>query len=177
MRISTPMGTWNGKALTKPADFNNSGTGAQLLSWRGQVNLESIYDGTSNTLLIGEKHIRPITSFQGKNEDRSVYDGNNQNNFRRFIGRDIVTPATNPPTWNATDPPNPLLDPSVDANYVDSVTGLTVSVNQCFGSRHTGVCQFVFCDGSVRPLKNNTDIITLTFLGLPRDGQTVSTEF
>src|SRR5262249_16624777 len=167
MRISNPTGVWNGQPLKNKGDFNKSGLGAQCLTWQSQTTFASVLDGTSNTLLIGEKHVRPVTSFQGKNEDRSIYDGNNGNNYRRFIGRDIALPATNPPNWNPTDPPNPIMRPDVDVNYVDAATGLTISVNQCFGSRHPGVCQFVFGDGSVRPLQVNTDIVVLTFLGLP----------
>src|SRR5262249_28171125 len=38
------------------------------LRWRGQLKLTSIQDGTSNTLMFGEKHIRP-NSLRGKNDD------------------------------------------------------------------------------------------------------------
>src|SRR5262249_35784236 len=41
-------------------------------TWRGQLALTDITDGTSNTLMFGEKHIRP-NSLRGKNEDRSVF--------------------------------------------------------------------------------------------------------
>jgi prepilin-type processing-associated H-X9-DG protein len=57
------------------------------------------------------------------------------------------------------------------------VTGLTVSVNQCFGSRHPGVCQFTFVDGSVRAIPATTDIELLRRLGLPDDGEVVSLGF
>ena len=43
-----------------------------------------------------------------------------------------------------------------------------------FGSHHPGLCQFVFCDGSVRALSVTLSIETLTYLGLPDDGKTVN---
>jgi len=55
-----------------------------VISWQGQVPLQAIKDGTSNTLMFGEKHLRPA-SLRGLNEDRSVFDGN-QNCFRRIAG-------------------------------------------------------------------------------------------
>jgi prepilin-type processing-associated H-X9-DG protein len=133
----------------------------------------TIIDGTSNTLLIGEKHVRP-NSFQGKNEDRSIFDGEPGNAFRRFIGRAIAGAPTSPPNFDPADPPNPLIaDPATQANPTDPVSGLTISVNQCFGSRHSGICQFVFCDGSVKGLRVSLSIEQLTFLGLPDDGQAI----
>jgi hypothetical protein len=112
------------------------------------------------------------------NEDRSIYDGNNQNNFRRFLGRDVVLPVTNPPTYVAGDEPNPLIDDWMKVNYTDPATGLTVKVNQCFGSgRHTGLCLFVFGDGSVRGVKTSASIDTLTFLGLPNDGIAITWDY
>jgi hypothetical protein len=42
-----------------------------------------------------------------------------------------------------------------------------------FGSYHPGICQFVFCDGSVRILTNGTDVSTLGLLAQRNDGQPV----
>jgi hypothetical protein len=134
----------------------------------------TITDGTSNTLLVGEKYIRP-NSFQGKNEDRSIYDGNNQNNFRRFIGRDMT--SFRPVVYVATDPPNPIIsDYRLQQNPTDPASGLAISLNQCFGGPHPGICMFVFCDGTVRGLRPSLSIDVLTFLGLPNDGQPVTWE-
>src|SRR5262249_49359082 len=114
-------------------------------------------------------------SMQGKNEDRSVYNSSNGNNYRRFIGRDRNANGT----YKASDPPNFIIaDWKQQANYTDPATGLTVNVNQCFGSRHTGICQFVFCDGSVKGIPTTlTNIDILTNLGLPNDGQPIPQNF
>jgi prepilin-type processing-associated H-X9-DG protein len=163
MRIGLPMGTWNGTNLRTAGNFNNSGPGAMLTSWKGQINLLGISDGTSNTALIGEKHVRR-NSFQGKADDRSVYDGHVGNAYRRFLGRELNDPA---------DPPNPILyDRNIQAAFTDPATGLSVPPNQCFGTWHPGACQFVFADGSVHGIPPHVSIAVLTYLGLPNDGQT-----
>jgi prepilin-type N-terminal cleavage/methylation domain-containing protein/prepilin-type processing-associated H-X9-DG protein len=43
-----------------------------------------------------------------------------------------------------------------------------------FGGPHTGVCMFVFCDGSVRALNTSIDATTLGLLASRNDGQPVS---
>jgi hypothetical protein len=42
-----------------------------------------------------------------------------------------------------------------------------------FGSYHTQVCQFVFCDGAVHPLPVGINPVTLSLLAERADGQTV----
>lgn len=48
-----------------------------------------------------------------------------------------------------------------------------VKPNQCFGSWHSGICNFVLADGTVRSISVNMSIEALTLLGLPSDGQPV----
>jgi hypothetical protein len=50
----------------------------------------------------------------------------------------------------------------------DNDTGWT------FGSWHPGICQFVFCDGSVQVLSNTIDPVLLGLLAQRDDGQPVS---
>ncbi len=155
LRIGIPAGTVNGVAVSGNKPFNDSGPGARVLTWQSQTRFGTITDGTSNTLLIGEKHVRPNQQW-GKGEDRSVFDSGNANTYRRFIGKD------------ATDA-HPLVEDPRDQNGP--------LANQRFGSWHTGVCQFVFGDGSVRAIPTNIHIDILTRLGLPADGQPVSLDF
>jgi hypothetical protein len=42
-----------------------------------------------------------------------------------------------------------------------------------FGSYHTGICPFAFCDGSVRALYNSIDPAVLGLLAARSDGQVI----
>jgi prepilin-type N-terminal cleavage/methylation domain-containing protein/prepilin-type processing-associated H-X9-DG protein len=174
LRISHPSGIVGGVEVDGKAAFNNSGPGAIITSFYGTSRLVTITDGTSNTILIGEKYIRPNSKY-GKNEDRSIFDSQNENNIRRYTGRECVNNNyTVPLDYLATDAPNPLIgDPTLQTGPTDPVSGLVIQLNQCFGGPHPGVCQFAFCDGSVRALSVGLGIEVLTFLGIPDDGNPV----
>jgi prepilin-type N-terminal cleavage/methylation domain-containing protein/prepilin-type processing-associated H-X9-DG protein len=134
----------------------DAGGNTIVTSWRGRVTLPSITDGSSNTLMFGEKHIRP-NSLRGRNEDRSIFSGQN-NSTRRVAGiqqnnRNNVRPLAHP----------------------NDQTG--VFANQRFGGPHSGVCMFAFCDGSVKPLKLGIDINTLTALATRARGEVVSNDY
>ncbi|MFO0799454.1 MAG: DUF1559 domain-containing protein [Gemmataceae bacterium] len=126
-----------------------------LRSWRGQLTLLSVTDGTSNTTMFGEKHVRP-NSLRGKNEDRSVFGGN-RNNTRRMMG-----------VSNVNGDQRALLGPDVQTLAV---------ANSSFGSAHTGVTNFVFADGSVKAVKNTATLETLTRLVTRNDGLVLNGDF
>jgi prepilin-type N-terminal cleavage/methylation domain-containing protein len=173
MRISRPSGVSASGVTGSGTGFFNTGggssAGARVTSFVSQTNLTVIADGTSNTLLFGEKHIRP-TSWEGRNDDRSIYDGNNANNFRRFVGKN--EPGQTLFTDNGEDPhpliSNPLAD-DVDPTSRDYV----LEVRNCFGigpAGHPGGVQFGVADGSVRVIQFSVDLTTLGRLGKPNDG-------
>ena len=130
---------------------DSSGTPIVKPGWRGQVTLLGITDGTSNTFLFGEKHIRP-NSLRGKNEDRSVFGGQT-NSVRRMAG------------LAANGDARPLR-PANDQNGA--------LANSSFGGPHAGVTQFVFADGSVRAVPLSTDLRALTALVTRNGGEVVA---
>ncbi len=136
--------------------------GTRITQWRSQTNFAAILDGTSHTLLIGEKHIRPDNRW-GKDEDRSIYNGQWARIFRRMAG------AGGTPTLNF-----PLV---TDPNDSWSSQTPIREAFQRFGSAHSGVCQFAFCDGSVRGVKNNVDDVTLSRLAQRNDGQPIAGDY
>jgi prepilin-type N-terminal cleavage/methylation domain-containing protein/prepilin-type processing-associated H-X9-DG protein len=121
----------------------------QLLSTRPQTSLASITDGTSNTFLAGEKHV-PQSKFGQSGPqwgDGAIFNGDFPRNFCRIAG---------PPSFSLGQGPDDLTGPW-----------------HCrFGSYHPGVCQFVYADGHVTALDNQTDLTVLQRLAVINDGQT-----
>jgi hypothetical protein len=115
--------------------------------------LANITDGTSNTILFGEKHIRP-NSLRGKNEDRSIFGGQNNSN-RRVAGIQQNNTANHRPLRPAREQDERPFG------------------NQSFGGPHSGICVFVMGDGSVRKINLNIDITTLTWLAMRQDGAAI----
>jgi prepilin-type N-terminal cleavage/methylation domain-containing protein/prepilin-type processing-associated H-X9-DG protein len=139
--------------VNPPLSYDPSGNPVYT-TWRGQLTFAGITDGTSQTFLFGEKHVRP-KSLRGRNEDRSAFGGQN-NSVRRMAGVG--------PTGNV----RPLRPPQ-DQNGAQA--------NESFGGPHTGVCQFVFADGSVKAVKTTTGVQTLTLLAGRSDGQVIAGDY
>jgi prepilin-type processing-associated H-X9-DG protein len=97
-------------------------------------------------LLVGEKHV-PLGRFGIGWLDSSIYNGN-----------------YTPPSCRAAGPDAPLAT-SPDYYKID--------MPAIFGSYHPGVCQFVFCDGSVHALPVSIDRRTLGLLACRNDGQPI----
>jgi hypothetical protein len=127
-----------------------------LQKWKYQIRLASITDGTSSTVLFGEKHIRP-NSLRGKNEDRSAFSAV-RNTHRRMMGLYVNGSVTES---------RPLLPPTAQTPPL---------ANSSFGSAHPGLCQFVLADGSVQTLSITTDLNVLSNLATRDDGNIVTLE-
>lgn len=130
------------------------------------TDFATMTDGTSNTALVGEKHV--ISGQEGigfvdvngpRSGDGSFFNDDSPQWFTRLMGRQTVSPGV-------------FLDRNFALGPKDSFRP-----GERFGSYHPGVCQFVFGDGSVRALGTNIDILALTNIALPDDGQVISAEF
>jgi prepilin-type N-terminal cleavage/methylation domain-containing protein len=140
--------------------------------FRSRTNIQSITDGTSNTFLAGEKHIPAGMFGRGKVGDGSIYSGVWTSHSGRLAGpgnpladgptdvKPAYGPTTAPPGWKGTYRPN--------TNAIWS---------RRFGSWHPGVCQFVFCDSSVRAIRNSIDEVNLGRLAVRNDGQVVTADY
>jgi len=155
------------------------GTGANGTLVQGSVDtktgtitsftrIASVIDGTSNTFLVGEKHV-PIGMFgRLKVGDGSIYCGVWSTYSGRIAG--IGVPLAKGPQDVTPTPPIPPPDgysggtwrPGSDAVWAKK-----------FGSWHPGICQFAFCDGRVQAIQTAIDEITLGRLACRDDGQVV----
>ena len=110
---------------------------------RSEVKMAHIRDGSSNTIMIGEKYLIPTDYTTGSNQadNETMYTGYNNDNFRNtYYGR------------------TPMQD------------RIGMHTPYHFGSAHGGGCNFVFCDGSVHQISYSVDPATFRDLGNGRDG-------
>ena len=111
---------------------------------RSEIIPDQVRDGTSCTIMLGEKYLNPdyYTSGLKFYDNESVYTGFNNDNFRS---------AFSPPTRDCQGLTDPLL----------------------FGSAHAYNCNFVFCDGSIRQIGYSVDPTVFACLGNRADGHNV----
>jgi prepilin-type N-terminal cleavage/methylation domain-containing protein len=123
-------------------------------SFKSNTRLASITDGTSNTFLIGEKHVPQGMFGRGRVGDSSIYNGV----WTCYSGR--VAGIEDPLAQSPTD-----VTPSKGGNAFYA---------RKFGSWHTGICQFVYCDGSVHVIRTSIDPDNLRRLAVRNDGEVIS---
>ena len=114
----------------------------------GPVGVAEIRDGTSNTLLVGEKCLNVGILGQTQPDDDSGYmDG---------WDWDIVR-------WGYFQPNPDWSDPNA--------SGGNVPLRGAFGSSHSGAFNAVLCDGSVRPISYSIALDVFRRLSSRKDGQ------
>jgi prepilin-type N-terminal cleavage/methylation domain-containing protein len=129
-------------------------------NFQGLTKLKDVTDGTSNTLMVGEKHV-PLNMFgRLKVGDGSIYNGI----WTTYSGR--VAGPDDPLASGPND-----LTPSVQIPNSDAVFA------RRFGSWHTGVCQFTMADGSVRAIRTTIDGANLRRLAVRNDGEVITSDF
>jgi prepilin-type N-terminal cleavage/methylation domain-containing protein/prepilin-type processing-associated H-X9-DG protein len=142
-------------AITRAPYRRNESTGAfeRAVDSLGLVEMQHIEDGTSNTMLVGEKFIRPdLYEASSSSDDRGWTDG------------------WDPDTMRSTCFP-PKQD-SLSGNTNNALWGASVNVPN-FGSAHSGGFNCSFVDGSVHLINYEIDPIVFDRLGDRRDGEVV----
>src|SRR5207249_1868151 len=137
--------------------FTQTADKLHVTAWNSLTTFQSISDGLSNVLLIGEKHV-PINHMtmgellaNGKYVgDASIWNSDALENIGRAAGQ--YNPIALGPNDNDSDS-----FPNVEN----------------FGSYHPGTCQFVFCDGSVHALAVSLDSNILGYLANRSDGNPI----
>jgi prepilin-type N-terminal cleavage/methylation domain-containing protein len=113
-----------------------------------------ITDGTSNTLLVGEKAMDPSAYNTGTwwwDEPAMAGGVGGTSRQGRFLFQDHIQP-----------------DPMTTAGF------FTLDGTGTWGSAHPGIVQFVFCDGSVRGIKPSISFTDMEWLLSPNDGHVVT---
>ncbi len=128
------------------------------IDWaRSEFSFSHIRDGTSNTLMYGEKWLntRYYQSWDAGGDANSMYEGFDLE-VTRYAG-----------------PGYPLLQDS-DEDYAHPSEQ---AQQKCFGGPHPGVCLFVMCDGSVQAVNISVDRHTYRRLADRRDGEVIDKAF
>jgi len=136
-RVPNPPATNNDDNPTNPGNDLTV-----IPSFTGYTTIASITDGTSNTFLVGEKHVAMNMFGVHLAGDGPLHSGADYWNAQRNTG---TVPAPTPTT--------------------------TSNQTRRFGSYHPGVCQFVYCDGSVHPVSNNISLTTYQALSTRAGGE------
>jgi hypothetical protein len=155
-----------------PAASLGSGTrpaGATVVFNSRQVTVDigSILDGTSNTLMAGEKRIHMAyidtspSPFTWNNDNEDPYTAQYIDDCAAWVGNRVGAVRTplppGPDLVRASEDPVVLRSPRVQ-----------------FGSSHPGVFNGVLADGSVRSIRFGISPNVFMSLGMRKDGQTIS---
>lgn len=114
--------------------------------WRSEIAVAHIRDGTTHTLLLGEKSLNPslYEDWDAGGDASSMYEGHDLEANR----------------YGGTSHP---LTPDIPG----------VSATHRFGGPHIGTCLFALCDGSVRGINYDIDPVTFGYLANRKDGQVI----
>jgi prepilin-type N-terminal cleavage/methylation domain-containing protein/prepilin-type processing-associated H-X9-DG protein len=127
-----------------------------------QVNIASVTDGTSNTLMVGECIIGWHDHLTHQSTDWNSGTGWAQSNGGNYH-------------CSTTVPINYRTDLPADGDCtVPAQTRFNWNLSWGFKSMHTGGANFVFADGSVHFLAQSIDMRTYQLLGCRNDGQVVT---
>ena len=92
------LGDYGAAAVMPPSDWNGADAVSALVlgirgtngTWRGRTRFASIVDGTTNTLLLGEKHVNLREFGLRTKGDGSIYNGDWAGSWSRLANRPIA---------------------------------------------------------------------------------------
>jgi prepilin-type processing-associated H-X9-DG protein len=137
----------------------------------GLVKASKITDGTSKTLLVGEKYVRndaydgPFTGVNRNSDDRGWSDG---------YDADLLRSTCFPPIQDGDG----IGWSSFLKNYFDDDPGTPFALSNVFhfGSAHPGGINAVFADGSCHTISYDIDPVVFNAYGTRNGNETVSSD-
>jgi prepilin-type N-terminal cleavage/methylation domain-containing protein/prepilin-type processing-associated H-X9-DG protein len=118
------------------------------------VEIGQISDGTSNTMMVGEKYVRfDLHDVKSPSDDQGITEGWDPDVMRCTCAR-------------------PLNDSQIDPEYTSVPPDFGPAFEaMMLGSSHPGGFNVVFADGSVRTINYDIDVVTLNYLGTRSGGE------
>lgn len=131
------------------------------------LGLASVTDGASNTLLVGERSsdLAPATWVGTMGTGTASICTNPGNATQECVSTNVLVLGHSGTQVSKIRGPAWLDRPNNPASGADG-----------FRSRHPGICNFLFCDGSVRPLKETIHPRIFTALGTRAGNETIGAD-
>jgi len=168
--FSAPDGYWSDTGSACLSWWGSDGQDGVIINRRGgKITFASITDGTSNTLMVGEKFVQP--QYYTANPD-----GWTAGDARGWLGGTFTSDRRSTGTMTSLVPNNDALalsNPSHDQN-TNTVPGDDWRANFQFGAAHPAGMNAVFADGSVHSIKYGIDGQVFNALGDRRDGSNLN---
>jgi prepilin-type processing-associated H-X9-DG protein len=142
-----PAGTY-GHAMTDYAAGNLENTGVMAYGWVGN-RFADITDGTSNTLLLGDKRMDLTYLGQFQSDDNEGYSDGWDHDVERLTTAQPAPDTHNGSGWG----------------------------EEKFSSSHTGGFNIVLADGSVRFVSYSISLQTFSALGTRNGGEVLGSDF
>ncbi|HTQ40618.1 MAG TPA: DUF1559 domain-containing protein [Pirellulales bacterium] len=166
----------NGNVSTTPFSAD---TWSGVVFQRSNITPGVVKDGESKTYLFGEKFVdrKHIEDGNYLSDDGNMYGGMGPDNYRNTV----VFPASYTVSSNGVDPTDPNQATLAGTAQVPNIAMLNDQADPgapasglygcLFGSPHSGIVNFVFCDGAVRSISVSIDPLTHRYLGERNDSK------
>jgi len=173
--------SWTGGPHNAGEGFRGSAEDGRFIgNWEPAYNFSLWADGTSNVVLIGEKHIPQHAVSTGNTSAGNHWDSLWDGSYVYFVHGDpdlafgaarlIHIDAARQPVI-ARGPHDRVQQGSGPNHAVPGGPGGSAPM---FGGPHPGVCQFLIGDGSVRAFSTSINFETLYFIADVNSGRAVS---
>jgi prepilin-type N-terminal cleavage/methylation domain-containing protein/prepilin-type processing-associated H-X9-DG protein len=137
------------------------------------VAIKQITDGTSKTILVGEKCIQPRFYMTGYGDPPDWLKANDGDNNSMYQGYDWDTTRFPSGSFSGSGQPQgqlPLQDTDCDGSAAtSSLCAAAGDIKRIFGSAHAGSLNIAFCDGSVQSIEYDIDPLVWNDYGGRKD--------